>query len=288
LTNEREPSRLTGIALAEVDTIIRPLDHSVKTFLVEFFRYRSVFANLLVRDLRRQYIDLRFGFVWVFSQPVLMTIIFVLFKRGSGANIETDIPYSLYLLSGFIFWFTWVDACRTTTSADRVNAALISKVFFPRLYSPLSAACSKGLAFAIGLLPIFALQAYLGVWPSWTVILLPLVVFQALLLAFAVGLIFAVLSIDNRDWDRVQGQILYLGLFVSPIIYSVESLPSAFHVVYMINPIVGTLDAFRASLTGLPHFPWGGWAYSWGVTLVMLLIAVLLFKRAEARLLDEL
>jgi len=271
----------------EADTIIRPLDHSIKVLLIELIRYRSIFWNLLVRDLRRQYIDMRLGFLWVFSQPVLMTVIFALFRHGSGANIHTAIPYSLYILSGFIFWFTWVDTWRVTAAADRVNAALISKVFFPRLYSPLAAAGSKVLAFGIGLIPICIFQAYLGVWPSWNIILLPMVILQGLLLAFAIGLIFAVLSMESRDWDRVQGQIVYIGLFVSPVIYSVDTIPEKFRSFYMFNPMVGTLETFRASLTGTA-VDWNAWGFSCAFTLVALFVGVWIFKRAEGRLLDEL
>lgn len=268
-------------------TVIRPHDSSFKILLTEFVRYRGIFKNLLAREMRRQYIDLRLGFVWVFSQPLLMTIIFSLFRHGSGANIQTDIPYSLYILSGFIFWFCWVDTWRVTSSADRVNAALISKVFFPRLYSPLSAASSKILAFGIGLLPILLYQAYLEVWPSWTFVLVPLVILQGILLAFAVGLIFAVLAMDNRDWDRVQGQVIYLGLFVSPVVYSFETIPESIRHIYALNPMVGTLEAFRSALTGT-EMHWGAWAYACAFTLITLLFGVWIFKRAEVRLLDEL
>ncbi|MDX9861164.1 MAG: ABC transporter permease [Rhodospirillales bacterium] len=287
-SNNSGISALPAIPLEEADTVIRPQSNSLIEILNELIRHRGIFFNLLSRDLRRQYVDLRLGFLWVFSQPLVMTLIFALFRRGSGATIITDIPYSLYLLSGFVFWFIWVDACRVTASADRINAGLISKVFFPRLYSPLSAAASKMVGYGIGLAPIFVLQAYLGIRPSWTLVMLPFIVAQGLLLAFAIGLVFATLFIYGRDWDRVQGQILYLGLFVSPVIYSVRSIPEAFRTIYMLNPIVGTLDAFRASLTGLPDFPWGAWGYSWVVTLALLAVSTILFKRAEARLLDEL
>ena len=279
---------MDGIPLEEADIVIRANGVSLATFLMELVRHRGIFVNLLTRDLRRQYVDLRLGVLWIFSQPLLMTIIFVLFRRGSGANIATDIPYPLYLLSGFIFWFIWVDACRVTASADRINAGLISKVFFPRLYSPMAAAASRMVGYGVGLVPVFFLQAYLGVWPSWTITLLPFVLVQSLLLAFGIGLIFAVLSIEGRDWERVLGQVLYLGLFVSPVIYSLQTVPEAFRPVYMLNPLVGTLDALRASLAGSPEFPWASWSYSWSVTAVFLIVSIALFRRAETRLLDDL
>lgn len=288
MTNDRLPSPIIGIPPEEADTIIRPHDYSVKLLLIDLVRHRRIFRNLLVRDIRRQYIDLKLGFVWVFSQPVIMTLIFTLLHRGSGAKVITDIPYPLYLLSGFLFWFTWADAWRTTASADRTNAALISKVFFPRLYSPLAAACSRVLAFGICLVPIGLLQIGLGVYPTWTVLLLPVIILQALILAFSLGVIFALLAMQSRDWDRVQGQVLYLGLFVSPVIYSLQTVAAPLRPVYSVNPMVGLLDAFRASITGLGSFPWGNWTYSCAVTAVFFFIAVYAFRKTEARMLDEL
>lgn len=288
MTQDRFYSNIVGIPPEEADTIIRPHNYSVKLLLVDLVRHRRIFRNLLVRDIRRQYIDLKLGFVWVFSQPVIMTLIFTLLHRGSGAKVVTEIPYPLYLLSGFLFWFTWADAWRTTASADRTNAALISKVFFPRLYSPLAAACSRVLAFGICLIPISLLMAGLGIYPTWTVVFLPFIVLQALILAFSLGLIFALLAMKSRDWDRVQGQVLYLGLFVSPVIYSVQTIAAPLRAVYSVNPMVGLLDAFRASVTGLGSFPWGNWGYSCAVTLVLFLCAVYAFRKTEARMLDEL
>lgn len=274
--------------LEEADIVIRPLNNSLKPTLSDLFRYRRTFFNLLTRDLRRQYVDLKLGFIWTFSQPVLMTLIFAALKHGSGARVGVDIPYTLYLLSGCIFWFTWVDICRTTTTADRINAGLISKVFFPRLYSPLAAATSKLVAYALGLIPILILQSFLGLWPSWTVILLPAVLVQGVLLGFSVGVIFAILSLQSRDWDRVLGQILYLGLFVSPVVYSPQAIPEKIRTIYKLNPMAGVIEAFRASLIGQLDFPWVSWGYSCCITAIMLLFAVYLFKRTEARLLDEL
>jgi len=217
-----------------------------------------------------------------------MTVVFVLFRYGTQANVAVDIPYPLFLFAGLLFWFTWADAVASVAAADRMNASLLSKVYFPRLYSPLSLALSRSAKLLIGIVPIALLLLYYRIAPDWHVALLPLVLGQAMLLAFAIGTLFAVLAIGKPEWDNVLSLILYVGLFVSPVIYAAQVVPGRVYGVYGLNPMIGTLGAFRASLIGDLPFPWGEWGYACVFTVAAVLAATVLFKRAEARILDEL
>jgi lipopolysaccharide transport system permease protein len=217
-----------------------------------------------------------------------MTVVFVLFRDGTQANVAVEIPYPLFLFAGLVFWFAWADAVASVAASDRMNASLLSKVYFPRLYSPLSLALSRTAKLVIGIVPIALLLLYYGIRPNWHVALLPLVLGQAMLLAFAVGTLFAVLAIGRPEWDNLLSLILYVGLFVSPVIYAARVVPGHVYSLYGLNPMIGTLGAFRATLIGDLPFSWGEWTYSCAFTLAAALAATVFFKRAEARILDEL
>lgn len=276
------------VPLEQATTVIRPTADSLVADLVRLYRHRSVFYNLLQRDLRRELVEQRLGFLWVFARPLLMTVVFVLFRYGTQANVAVDIPYPLFLFAGLVFWFTWADAVASVAAADRMNASLLSKVYFPRLYSPLSLALSRTAKLLIGIVPIALLLLYYGIRPGWHLALLPLVLGQAMLLAFAVGTLFAVLAIGKPEWDNVLSLILYVGLFVSPVIYAARVVPGHVYSVYGLNPMIGTLGAFRGALIGDLPFPWSEWAYACAFTLAAALAATVLFKRAETRILDDL
>jgi lipopolysaccharide transport system permease protein len=64
-----------------------------------------------------------------------------------------------------------------------------------------------------------------GVYPGWRVVLLPAVLLQCMLLVLGVGTIFAVLSLQSKDFDKLLSQIFYIGLYISPVIFAPELIP---------------------------------------------------------------
>jgi len=249
--------------------------------------HRATFLALVRREIHRNAGSFALGALWVIARPLAMLLIFVFLKNRSGAALGSEgIPYALYLYSGLVFWFTFADSASAAAGSTHSNAGVIAKIYFPRLYAPLAASLAQFYRLAYGLLPLVPMMVWFEIRPGPTLLLLPFVLLQAVVLAFAVGTCFAVLSVARRDWEQVLGLLLYLGTFASPIIYSAEILPAAWRWVFELNPMVGTLGALRACLFDgvLPL----SWLYSVIVTAGGGLLAMFLFSRAEATLLDEL
>jgi lipopolysaccharide transport system permease protein len=217
-----------------------------------------------------------------------MTMIFFLLKRGSNANVAIDIPYPVFLYVGLVVWFTWVETVGSVASSGRINAALMSKVYFPRLYSPMSQAAGTALRTLIGLVPMVILMAWFGVLPGWEIAYVPALLLHSAVLAFAVGTIFGILAIDSSDWNSFRGLVLYVGLFLTPVIYPIDMVPEGYRLVFMLNPAVGVVDGFRGAMVDAHPFHYQAWLISTAVTGLLTIIAVVLFKRTEAHMLDEL
>ena len=62
---------------------------------------------------------------------------FVFFRNFSGANTQVELPYSLYVFSGLVLWSYFLDAATASAGAVRLDAALLTKVYYPRLLTPL-------------------------------------------------------------------------------------------------------------------------------------------------------
>lgn len=272
----------------EPDVIIRPLAKAHPLDPRELFANRHILFSLIKREVKRQFQNMYLGWLWIFARPLVMVVIFVLFKRGSRAALEVTQPYPAYLYAGLLLWFTFSDATSAAAGSGQANANLISKIYYPRIFNPLSAAFGQFSRMGIGLLPFVAMMPVLQFYPGWNIFLLPMVLLQATLLAFAVGTIFAILSTTNDDWNKLLGLLLYVGVFVSPVIYSVSMIPESFRILYSVNPMVGTLTALRACLFSDMAFPWLAWAYSTAFTAGMAALALWLFRRTEAKFLDEL
>ena len=269
-----------------VETVIRP--HRPGVDLHALFKFRHLIWSMIKREVATEFEELYFGFLFVIARPLLMVAVFVLFKNQSGANVGVEIAYPVYLYSGLVLWFYFVEAASNTAGSVRKHSNLMTKVYYPRLISPMATAAANLVNFAIAIIPLAVMMWYFDVPLGANLLLLPLVVLQTAILAFSVGTIVASLSLRNRDWERLLGFTLYIGLFVSPVIYSDTMLPETLRTYYALNPMVGPLLALRATLSAEIALPLWQWSYSVASTLLFLVGAVALYSRVEAKLADEL
>jgi lipopolysaccharide transport system permease protein len=238
-------------------TIIRPYRPSVNLTWHEYWRYRHVFTHLVQRDVHSQFDSMYFGILWIVARPLLMMALFHAFKRYSGAELGIgEVAYPLYLFLGLILWFYFVDAAAQAAGSLKANANLMTKIYFPRLLTPLSACVSQLVMLVVAAVPLTAMMFFYKEAPDWHLLLLPIVIAQVLLLAFAVGTLFAGLSIGSRDGERALSFILYMGLFVSPVIYSYAMIPEEARWIFDLNPMVGSLMGTRVALFGDAKFTW--------------------------------
>ena len=215
-----------------------------KRYWKDLWRYRDLLGFLTLRDIRVRYKQTVLGVAWAVIQPVVTTGIFT-FVFGKLAKMSSgDVPYPLLVLAGLLPWQLFAAALAGSSASLITNANLISKVYFPRLIIPLS---SIGVA-TIDFLVVLALYVGASIWfgrmPSWHWALLPLFTAVALCLAFGAGIWFTVLTVKYRDFKYIVPFIIQVGVFLSPIGYSTNVVPTWKHVLDL-NPIAGVIDAFR-------------------------------------------
>lgn len=261
--------------------VIRPAQAFKWIDLRELWAYRALLFQLSMRRFKTTFEGQYLGLLWAVARPLIMMFVFVTFKNLSGAKVGEEIPYFLYIYSGLILWFYFIEAVIETSTAVRQDIGIIKKVYFPRIISPLSAIFGNLMVLSISAVPLIVMMVIFGQFPGWRIALLPLVMAQVALLILGVGCLFAALSLLGRDWEQFLGFALYIGLFVSPVIYAASLIPEAFRAIYFANPMAGSLMAFRSVLFDHASFPWTTWLYSCAVTLVVLTIGVYAFQRAE-------
>lgn len=75
-------------------------------------------------------------------------------------------------------------------------------------------------------------------------------------------------------------------MYATPIVYPASLATGKIKTVLMLNPMTGIVEGFRYSFLGSGSFDWAMLAYSGGISLVLLFIAVLLFNRVEKGFMD--
>ncbi|HJU98084.1 MAG TPA: hypothetical protein VJ644_08915, partial [Jiangellaceae bacterium] len=117
----------------------RPRSGLLRLDLHELWAYRELAAFLALRDIKVRYKQAVLGIGWAVFQPLAGVVVFtIVFQRL--ADVESDsLPYPAFAFVGLTVWAYTSGAVTRATQSLVSNAALVTKVYFPRLLVPLAA-----------------------------------------------------------------------------------------------------------------------------------------------------
>lgn len=75
-------------------------------------------------------------------------------------------------------------------------------------------------------------------------------------------------------------------MYATPVIYPVSSIPEQFRWLILANPLTPIIEGFRFAFLGAGAFDAGQLLYSFGFTIAVLLIGILLFNQVERTFMD--
>ena len=253
--------------------------------LGELWSYRELIYFLALRDVKSRYKQAFFGIGWTVLQPIIGVATFtVVFSRLADVPSE-GVPYPVFALLGFVIWTYFAGSFGNASASLVTNAALVTKIYFPRLAAPIASLLPGLVHLSIGMLLLGTLMAITGVVPSATAPLFLLCVLWAMAVALGPGLLFATLNVKYRDVGAVAGFLTQLWFLASPVAYPSSLVPDAWRWAYFANPMVGVIDTARWAVLGTAR-PGPEVLVSLGVTVVLLALGLLYFQRTEREFAD--
>jgi lipopolysaccharide transport system permease protein len=269
----------------EIITTIEPKSGWQFINFKELMDYRDLFLFLVWRDIKVLYAQTILGFSWAILQPLIQIVLFTI-VFGKVAKISTDgIPYFLFSTVAIIPW-TFMSQAMAQSSQSLVSGqSILGKVYFPRLIFPLTSVLAKTVDFGISLLIVLSVIVFYQVAPTWNMLLLPLFILYMVCIAAGVGFWLSAMAIRFRDVRYAMHFITPTLMYTAPIVYSASSIPEKWRLVYSLNPLVGTIEGFRACLLGLPM----PWAYIWPGMIAAVLVffgGAFYFKHVEKVFVD--
>ena len=166
--------------------------------------FRELFFIFAWRDIAVRYKQALLGFSWVILRPLVIIFVFT-FVFGSLANIPSigDVPYALVVCTGLLPWYLISLSLNDMSGSLVGNAAIVTKVYFPRLILPISALVVNLVDFIVSLLILIGFMIWYGVMPARQIIFLPLVTLLAMCVTAGPGLLFAALNVQFRDFRYI-------------------------------------------------------------------------------------
>jgi lipopolysaccharide transport system permease protein len=166
------------------------------------------------------------------------------------------------------------------------NERLVTKIYFPRLVIPLGTVGVGLFDLVIASVLLAAMAAWFGVSPGWSLLLWPLAVLLLAVAAAGIGVLLSALIVSQRDFKYVLTFGVQLWMFATPCVFmSPAALGPTARAWLPLNPAYGLIDAFRATALG-GDIDWYAFGISAGVGMLLALVGVMYFRRAERTFAD--
>ncbi len=251
------------------------------------WKARPILFHLIKRDILLSYKQTALGVLWTVLKPLLMAAIIVFVFNKIGNFPDYGFPYILIGLSALTFWEFFSTAVNHASICFVSDRDLITRINFPRIILLINAACRNSLGLAINLCITFGFMLYYGIPLTANLLWIPLIFFFTFLLNLALGLWVGTINVFYRDVTTLVPFLLRLGLFISPVGFTLNSVPEAWRALYCINPLVAIIESMRFCVLGQAFRPDLECLLIGGASLALLLISGLyLFGRQERKFAD--
>jgi lipopolysaccharide transport system permease protein len=252
----------------------------------ELWRYRDLAFQIASRDVTIRYRQTAFGAAWAILQPVAFMVVFSL-VFGRAAGIPSDgLPYALFSLAGLVPWMFFANAFLLGSESLVLNQALVSKIYFPRIFIPAGVVAAGCVDFAVSLVILLVIILAYGIVPSLAILALPLLVAITIATALGAGTALSAINVRYRDVRYVVPFATQAWLFLTPIVYPNSSLGEPLRTLSAINPMVGVVEGFRWAVLDTGSAPVTLMAISAVASMALLLAGLAYFDRVERSFAD--
>jgi len=245
------------------------------------WRFRYLLLFLVWRDVKSRYKQALFGFAWAMLTPTFQALVFwlvfgILFKIPTG-----NVPYLPLVFCGFIFWNFFSQSVSSATLSITGNSNLVTKVAFPKEILILSSILGRIPDLIASLIVLLTILAFYHIGLSVHILWVIPVLIIEMVLALAVGMFLASINVYFRDITAVVPILLMAWLFLTPVIYPLESIPQQYQLYAKFNPMTGILEGLRSAvISGTPPERIS-MLFSISITFIFVIISYLLFKKLE-------
>jgi lipopolysaccharide transport system permease protein len=270
--------------------VIEPPTPGLRRYLAEIWHQRHAFGYFI-----RQYVQKRvgrtfLGYLWIFL-PVLIPLFMgsLVFGGILGVGIP-GVPYFLYFIVALSSWTLFAMTAYWSTRSLEIMRSEIRRLYVPRLI-PLVSAITLPLITLLIYLVIMGCatgfyllergELYLDLRPM--TLLVPVAVAMLIVFALACGLWFSPLAPRARDVRRLEGYVLGVWYFLTPVVYPIGEIPSGWRFLASLNPITAPVELYKQGLIGTGDVTSLGLASYFVALVVVTVVGLRIFLPKERR-----
>ena len=258
-------------------------------------RFFDLLYLVSVTEFKRTYFGTVLGYLWSLMRPLMLFGV-LLFVFTQIFRIGSQVPHyaGLLLLNVVLFSF-FQEATLNAVGSVVGQEGIVRKTQFPRLVIPLAIVFTSVFNLGMNLIAVFIFIICLGVAPMWTWLFFPVIVLLVFFFTVAVSMLVSTLYVRFRDVAIIWGVGATVLFYGTPVLYPLESVPSRFHQIILLNPLTPIFQQARSwmidrSAPGALAAA-GGWLHllpAIGIYIGVCVLAVWVFNREAPHVAEQL
>ena len=206
--------------------------------------HRGLIHQFTKREIETKYRGSRAGFIWTVVNPLVMLSIYTFVfsqifdaRWGNGSTAKDPIEFGLNLFTGLIVFNIFAESISRAPALINSNPNFVKKVIFPLEILGIAVIGSAVMNGLSGLAILLIFQILNSGTVNMTVTLIPFIWIPLIL--SCTGLVWAVASISVfiKDINNLINPVISVLMFMSPIFYPTEMIPSNIRTILELSPI---------------------------------------------------
>lgn len=253
----------------------------------ELLRYRELLYVVAQREIKVRYKQAVLGALWAVIQPSALMVVFTVFFSLYIGIPSDGVPYPLFAYAALLPWTFFSTALSSAVPSLIANSHIITRIYFPREIVPLASVLAALADFAVASIVFVGMFLFFHVAPTWNMLfVVPLLAVQVVFTA-GLCLLLSAFTVLYRDVRFTLPLLLQIWMFSTPVLYPVSVVPERVRGVYLaLNPMAAIIDGYRRALVQAQSPDLLHLASASVISLVLLGLAYVYFKRLEREFAD--
>ena len=212
---------------------------------------KRVIGALLMREIITRYGRNNIGFLWLFVEPLMMTLLIVMMWKFLRADQLSSLNIVAFMLTGYPMAMMWRNASNRAIGAISANASLlyhrnvrVLDTIFSRVLLEVAGATIAQIAIMALLLAVRWIE-----WPADIFYMLMAWILMALF-ALGLGLVICSIAFKFEAFGKLWGTLSFIMLPLSGAFFFVSSLPHQAQEYLLWIPMVHGTEMFRQGYFG--------------------------------------
>jgi ABC-type polysaccharide/polyol phosphate export permease len=196
--------------------------------------------------------------------------------------------FTIYLCAGLLGWISFAECMTRGTNAFIENSTFLKKLPIPEHVFVAQVCLSSFFSAVISYSVMILIVLVLGFQITVTWLLVPVIIILFQMFGFGLALLFSTINVFFRDISQLMGIVTSIWMWLTPIVYAADILPTKFKNIIYYNPAYPFISSLQRSIV---YHQWpllSQWIMMLVITIVTIVLGYTVLSKLRKEIRDNL